>query len=102
MVLPSAGLRRAARFSGRGRIEGKHDSDGLFRFGGAFRAVAFDRHEGLSEPIRYTRIQIESAVILASYGGLAEGLADSPEPFWQHVRDGLLAYQASASWDDDD
>ena len=41
-------------------------------------------------------------MILASYGGLAEGLADSPEPFWQHVRDALLAYQASASWDDDD
>jgi hypothetical protein len=42
-----------------------------------------------------TRIQLESAVILASYGGLAERLEDAPEPFWRHVRDALRARQAS-------
>jgi hypothetical protein len=70
----------------------KRDAARMFRFAGTFRAVAFDRHERLKEPSRYTRIQVELPVILAS-SALAERLADAPEPSWRHVREAILAYQ---------
>jgi hypothetical protein len=74
-----------------------HDALGLSRFAGTFRAVVYDRQERLEEPSRYTRIQVESAVLMASYGALAERLADAPEPFWQHVREAILAYREEAA-----
>jgi hypothetical protein len=44
-------------------MEGKHDSAGLFRFGGVLRSSAIGRSLGGDQTI--TRIELESAVILA-------------------------------------
>jgi hypothetical protein len=89
----SLDLIRTARAIGR-----EHDSAGLFRFAGALRGVVYDRSDG-DHPSTFTRIQIESAVILAD-GALADWLAEAPEPFWRHVRDAVLAYRAER--DDED
>jgi hypothetical protein len=69
----------------------RSDGDGLFRFAGTFGAVAFDKRTG-DRNDRYARIQLSSAIMLAG-PSLAERLEDTEEPFWQAVRDGLLAYR---------
>jgi len=91
-AVSSRDLLRTARAIGR-----QHDSAGLFRFAGALRGVVYDRSDG-DYPSAFTRIQIESAVILTG-GALADWLAEAPEPFWRHVRDAVLAYRAS--WEED-
>ena len=53
-----------------------------------FDSVAYSRRNG--SDLRYARIQLSSAVILAN-GDLAERLANAPDPFWCHVRDALGA-----------
>ncbi len=79
----------------------KRDPAGMFRFAGVFRSFAFARSRG-SDPW-LARHQLRAAVLLADES-LAGRLADAPEPFWQHVREAILACweEAVAFWESDE
>jgi hypothetical protein len=57
-----------------------------------------ERREG--EDPWLARIELSTAVIQA-HESVAEQLADSPEPFWRHVREALLAHRQAeeAYWE---
>jgi hypothetical protein len=75
----------------------QHDPAGMIRFAQPLRSVAFDRRDGESN---FPRIHLGAAVIQAD-GSVGERLAESPESFWRHVGEAILAYRqkVAAYWE---
>jgi hypothetical protein len=68
----------------------------MFSFASVFRDVAYSRQRG-EDP--WLARHVLSAAIMLADESLADRLADAPEPFWQHVREALLAHREEACWE---